>query len=536
MLVGLLSVIGYEVVSTKKLRGRKADIIASGLKTQSTLLGTQGSLLKNKLLQLSLKAKLSENTTPVSKLSTTLDLVSISNDVALEPYWNDACRELQSALWLPPTTDSQKEDSTLSNGQLSYTAAKLSNWKSQNQRTGLTPASLFVSLPHSSHPTTASEVVVAKKVRVYPEDETQWANLIGLHRVAYNMAIAAINLGKQDKTELRRKICEELRIRWLSYGSVFVASVSNEAVCLAFDTLYKCIKRWKKGEKAKLGFRSRRDVSQGFTVQKATEDGQLFPRFLGKTTLTEKLDFDVTGQMVRVTRVRGRYFVSFKHKVLLSENQTGNKVVAIDPGIRTFATSYSLDEVNKYGSGLDKSLLQMSQKIDGLKSVRDKITSLKLWAQQRRKNLQNRIWNLQNRISDLVSDLHRKVAFDLVSSYDIIFLPTFATSQMVSKKPGRKIRKNTVRSMQSFRFFEFSLHLAWMCKKYGKTLIRVNESYTSKTDSRDGTIKQIGSAKTINGLDRDTNGARGILLRALSRGICPQTIRENDASLSFFSV
>ena len=44
----------------------------------------------------------------------------------------------------------------------------------------------------------------------------------------------------------------------------------------------------------------------------------------------------------------------------------------------------------------------------------------------------------------------------------------------------------------------------------------VSEAYTSKTDSRSGEIVNVGDAKTINGLDRDVNGARGIFLRALA--------------------
>jgi len=38
-----------------------------------------------------------------------------------------------------------------------------------------------------------------------------------------------------------------------------------------------------------------------------------------------------------------------------------------------------------------------------------------------------------------------------------------------------------------------------------------------RTDSRSGEVKQIEGAKSINGFDRDINGARGILLRALSQ-------------------
>lgn len=179
-------------------------------------------------------------------------------------------------------------------------------------------------------------------------------------------------------------------------------------------------------------------------------------------------------------------------------------------------TAYSTKEVAKYGHGLNQTIIGLSLKIDALKSLQDRLPREPTWAKQRHWHYQKRIHKLSNRVEDLVSDLHRRVAYDLVTNYDVIFLPTFKTKEM-SKKIGRKIRKVVVRAMERFRFYEFSTTLAWMCKKYGKTLLRVNESYTSKTDSRTGRIVNIGGAKTVNGLDRDINGARGILLRALTR-------------------
>lgn len=331
------------------------------------------------------------------------------------------------------------------------------------------------------------------------------------------MAVAAINGGRPNQVELRRTIREELRSRWAAYkGACFVSTVVDEAVNNAFETLRKCAVRWKNGEKCKLRFRSKRDVSQGFYVQKCASDGQLLPRVLGVTHFAEAIPAGVAKQLIRVTRIRGRYFAAFRHKVPLSENQAGGKVVALDPGVRTFVTTFSNQEVCKYGDSLYDVINTLSNRIDGLISIRDRIAGTAEWMKHRRLNLQRSIWKLSNRISDLVDDLHRRVAYDLVTRYDVILLPTFATSQMVSKD-GRKIRRKTVRAMQRLRFHDFAKHVTWMCRKYGKTILRVNESYTSKTDSRSGEVKQIGGAKTINGLDRDVNGARGILLRALSR-------------------
>ena len=88
-----------------------------------------------------------------------------------------------------------------------------------------------------------------------------------------------------------------------------------------------------------------------------------------------------------------------------------------------------------------------------------------------------------------------------------------------SSEGRRKIRKSVVRAMQSYRFFEFSERLALKCKEYGILLLRSDESYTSMTNSFTGELMNIGSrAHFIHEgvrVDRDLNGARNILLRAV---------------------
>ena len=84
----------------------------------------------------------------------------------------------------------------------------------------------------------------------------------------------------------------------------------------------------------------------------------------------------------------------------------------------------------------------------------------------------------------------------------------------------RKIRSKTVRSMLSLAHYRFKQCLKFKAWEHGKTVIDVNEAYTSKTCSWNGVIKQIGGARFIKDagivVDRDYNGARGIFLRALA--------------------
>lgn len=88
-----------------------------------------------------------------------------------------------------------------------------------------------------------------------------------------------------------------------------------------------------------------------------------------------------------------------------------------------------------------------------------------------------------------------------------------------------------MRSILGLAHYRFKMYLAWMCRKYGKRLVEVNEAYTSKTRSWDGVIKdKLGGAKTITDgeivVDRDVNGARGILLRTLYGNLAREHVAE----------
>ncbi|WP_257279933.1 transposase [Endozoicomonas sp. ISHI1] len=125
---------------------------------------------------------------------------------------------------------------------------------------------------------------------------------------------------------------------------------------------------------------------------------------------------------------------------------------------------------------------------------------------------------------DIVLDLHNRLAFELVSNYDVVFLPTFETRGMVTRKDKkvRTIRRNTCRQMLDLNHYPFKIRLKWYAKKYGKHVVDCNEAYTSKTRSWNGTIdEKLGSSKMIKGegftVDRDINGARNVFLKCLTR-------------------
>ena len=129
------------------------------------------------------------------------------------------------------------------------------------------------------------------------------------------------------------------------------------------------------------------------------------------------------------------------------------------------------------------------------------------------------------RIRHLIDECHHQLARWLCTNYEIILLPKFESSRMVLKNK-RKIRLKTARAMLTwshFRFWMFLQHKArefHICK-----IIECTEEYTSKTCGCCGFVKNdLRGLKTFKcdscevEMDRDTNGARNILLKYLTEG------------------
>lgn len=292
----------------------------------------------------------------------------------------------------------------------------------------------------------------------------------------------------------------------------FVSAWCDEAVMAAFRTRDAVIQSRKMGKSADYSFRSIKEIRQRFYVQKLAA-GFVVREF----SVSEKLPEEAFGKLTTIVFERGQWFIcAQKHIDTIGQDEIQAKsIVSIDPGVRCFATAYSMNQVTSYGEGFYSGrVFPLLLKVDKLVGLRAKAKNHE-W----KRHYQKKIDKLVVRIRNLIDDLHRRVAYELVQAFDIILLPTFETKEM-SSRTERKIRTKTVRSMLGFGHYRFKQKLAWMCRKYGKRLIIGNEAYTSKTRSWDGVIKtNLGGAKSISDgairVDRDVNGARGFMLRAL---------------------
>ena len=245
-------------------------------------------------------------------------------------------------------------------------------------------------------------------------------------------------------------------------------------------------------------------VSNGF---------KLFPSFTNKSVFKVK---SRTQKELQNLKIKGESIITFNglhyHILIPCNKQTTKKterhnIVALDPGVRTFQTGFSEKETFKASSRQDL-IRKLYDKIDNIKS---KVT----------KKLRKRrgVLKYENKIKNIVNDIHYKTINYLVKNYNDILLPSFDSQDMVQGN----LCRITKRHMNTLRHFRFKQRLLDKCKEIKNfRVFIVNESYTTKTCSNCGNLKDVGSSKIYNCnncnvvFDRDINGARGILLKHLS--------------------
>ena len=268
------------------------------------------------------------------------------------------------------------------------------------------------------------------------------------------------------------------------------------------------------GEIQKVRFRSRKDKQQSCYIPKSAISNQgIYHTRLGAIHYTESLP-EMLGDSRLVSR-NGQYYLTIPHGVSRSVADNQGRIVALDPGVRSFLTLFSPNSFGWIGNQDIGKIQRLCHHLDDLISRSTKVNA------KTRKRYRKAANRLRTRVRDLIDELHHKIARFLVDNYDVILLPTFEVSEMVVKS-SRKIRTKSVRQMLNWSHYRFKKFLKHKAFETGKLVIDCCEAYTSKTVSWTGElVHNLGGKKVIKSkidgqkLDRDINGARGIFLRAL---------------------
>lgn len=474
---------------------------------------TVGYHLKNKKMTLNDKLSSCEVDSQSMKLLKISEVGLTTKEKDLSPYWNQQIAEISKKLWLPTKIDCPDLDLTSLGGLLKNTEEN--SWFSMDLTFPLNKNLLTTSYPlFTSSPVefmdSGNTVTKSRKIRIYPNAQQRQVlrDWFGAGRYCYNKTVEYLKTPgtkanwKGIKTGIIKSVPD-----WAKKIPYQIKSIAVRDACKAVSNAKMEYK--KTGVFQDVKFKSRKKKKQNVFIPKSaiTKDS-FYKTFLGEIKSSEP--FIRVNRDCRVVLQSGRYFliVPFDTTVKVPESQR-TRLVALDPGIRTFQTFYSPIAIGKIGQSDFGKIQRLCSHLDSLIS---KISKAKARQKYRMKKAADR---LRWRIKDLISEIHFKTANLLCKNFDVIALPPFEVSDMVSK-----LRSKTARKMLTWSHYRFSQILISKAREYSVMVIRQDESYTSKTCNVCGQINNIGSKSKFTckcGIehDRDYNGARGIYLRAL---------------------
>ena len=165
----------------------------------------------------------------------------------------------------------------------------------------------------------------------------------------------------------------------------------------------------------------------------------------------------------RLVKERGLYWLVVPYPAQCDiETPSGDGVVALDPGVRTFMTFFSETDCGKIGYRAFGRIQRLCHWLDDLISRTDTEPDY-----QRRRRMRRAQARMRQRIHNLVDELHWQMARWLTNNYQVILLPTFETQDM-TRRAGRRIRSKTARMMLSLRHYEFRQRLKWKAWQRGR--------------------------------------------------------------------
>ena len=436
-----------------------------------------------------------------------------------KPFWNDSCEIIGSHLLSHAQIDSAVLESASYLSKIVDDSWFLTERKfhqnGNSQKTYLRPYS--DSLVNCTD--LGDTQIKVRKIRIYPTQQQkilfkQW---FGVARKFYN---ETLTIYKNGSDKVWHKVYQDIAEQNKEHD--YIKSTPYQVKKIAVKDYRKAlsiskIKAKKFGKPFEMKFKSKKNPKQScYIPKKAISSYGIYYTIAGKLKMKERAWFENEDiKACRLTLEFGKWFIVIPKEIKTApiENQEG--VVAIDPGVRTFAIYFSTEGYfGKLGQGAFDRILKLNLKIDKLISKLNKETD-----KHKKSNLKRSIFNIRFKIRNLIDELHWKTIKFFTSRFKVIIFPPFNVSEMI-KKSKRKLSKKVVRSMNCFRFYEFKERLKLKCKENGVTFVESSEAFTSKTNSFTGELMEnLGSKEKFMfnnvSVDRDINGARNILIRAM---------------------
>lgn len=476
---------------------------------------------------------------PISEVELT------SNEKDLSPFWKECSTEQSKKLWLPKETDSHGLDLTYLNGfskNTIHSSFHITPVMNENPHLNYQKTSWQSSLCSAPAITVKENIKYCRKIRIYPtKDHIQYFHLAErATRVIRNNALAYIeknpgtsltHISLRKNTMLsdaQLNLPENESFRWMKDVPYDTRQLVLKQLASNFKSNFTQLRK-KQITHFEMQFSSKKSTKQYFFVDKKTlnlSSLRIFPRRIKKSFKVRKRMKKWTSKMkipsdFVIQREKNRYYMCLPMEKKTDIRDQQYTRVALDPGVRTFQTFYSDENIaGKIGDSICEPLIDIGLRIDYLTGI---LKSQKL-SKRTRYNLNKRCFSLRSKMKNITRDLHWKTAHFLCSTFKHILLPSFEVSNMVQKSlphRARCINSKTVRKMLSLSHFAFKQRLAYMGERMGCHVEIVNEAFSTQTCGGCGMRKKMSGLKHYKcdccsfELDRDYNGARNIFLKYL---------------------
>lgn len=446
------------------------------------------------------------------------------------------------------------------------------SWFSINHFSSLSPCASPIQYDFSDQTVTANAKhppKVVKKIRIYPDSRQKKTlnKMAGTARVLYNRVTSMIRdqivpfdtknayLATQQARSRshvdsgKAGVYKETAYPWFNFQYMRNFLVNNQS---AFVTQHPWMKETPNSVRQIAVQEGIANYKAALSNLKAGNIRRFETPFRRKKNRAWSIGFDPTQlknnrllpggdfgylRVAEPTFLRGRYQNQFRitrdkyfryHIVLFPDVLCPNKqeapesselpIIAIDPGIRTRHTLYSTSEggrVTEIGSGDIQRVIRIAKFVDKKISASHQDDCNH---KQRRRLLKQRL-KLTARIADLKKEMDYQTIGYLERNASLVLFPSFDVHSMACR-----LRHKTARSLLCWGHGLFKQRLLERARHRPLHVMVVSEHYTSKTCGGCGRLHEtLGGKKTYAcpscgfEADRDHNGARNILLRALRK-------------------
>lgn len=396
------------------------------------------------------------------------------------------------------------------------------SWFSANMTNNINHTNVNFNYTHDKTP---NKILRSYKVKINPNPFQvhvlqKW---FLINRLVYNLAVKIVNNKTDANTCNFRKLRELLKNSIKGNSYLFNLCKKYKFPSHSIDYMAKrvtsslktCMTNLKRGN---IHYFRIRPVKENKAKQTMVLEGSAFSSKLNTfcpSIFNEfKTNKNIKGIKINCNltydKNKNTYTLFVPYEIKHTEDKKKDEIISIDPGMRTFMTGYTLDNVLNIGNN-NKYIEEKLNKIHKLDELRRKHKS---------KLLKKQYFMVQQKLENAVDDLHWKTCKYLCENYKVIVIGKMSTKS-ITKRKDLSTRVKELLLYQ--RHYVFRQRLKAKCEEYKVKLIEVNEHQTSLTCGICGEHnKTLGSSKIFNckkcnlKIDRDLNGARNILIKCIT--------------------